>query len=49
VDSLSAVELLLQNRAEVGKRDAKGRSCLHYAAMLDRGRCAEVLILDPKP
>lgn len=42
---LAAVELLLQNRAELGKRDGKGRTCLHHAALLDHGRCTEVLLL----
>jgi ankyrin repeat protein len=44
VDYVPAVELLLQNRAEVGKRDNKGRTCLHHAALLDHGRCTQVLL-----
>ncbi len=43
-DNIPAVELLLQNRAEVGKRDGKGRTCLHHAAMLDHGQCTQVLL-----
>jgi len=29
----------------VGKRDGKGRTCLHHAALLDHGRCTEVLLM----
>ena len=31
--------------AQVGKRDGKGRTCLHHAALLDHGRCTEVLLM----
>ena len=43
--NVAAVELLLHHRADHSARDARGRSCLHHAAMLDYARCAEVLLV----
>jgi len=30
---------------QLGKRDGKGRTCLHHAALLDHGRCTQVLLM----
>ena len=42
--SAAAVELLLQNGAEMGARDVQGRTALHYAAQEDRADCTRVLV-----
>ena len=44
-DCVAAIELLLQNRADIEKRDDKGRTCLHHAASLDHGSCTDVLLV----